>query len=90
MPWMIFNQFSFITVFSISRAIYNGIFISKAYTFQIEDYGLIITWTANKNLDLIIESDLDMVAKLFITAMEGQCYINNGLLLKRIESKYVI
>ncbi|XP_076242598.1 holocarboxylase synthetase-like protein isoform X2 [Calliopsis andreniformis] len=53
---------------------------------KIEDYGLIITWTTNKNLAVIIESDLDMVAKFFITAMEGQCYINNGLLLKRIET----
>ena len=35
-----------------------------------------------------MESDLDMVAKFFIAAMEGQCYINNGLLLKRIESMY--
>ncbi|XP_076390314.1 holocarboxylase synthetase-like protein isoform X2 [Megachile rotundata] len=53
---------------------------------KVEDYGIIITWTADKNIDLIIESDLDMVAKLFIAAMEGQCYINNGLLLKRIET----
>lgn len=29
-----------------------------------------------------------MVAKFFIAAMEGQCYVNNGLLLKRIESMY--
>lgn len=29
-----------------------------------------------------------MVAKFLIAAMEGQCYINNGLLLKRIESMY--
>ncbi|XP_029053815.2 biotin--protein ligase isoform X3 [Osmia bicornis bicornis] len=53
---------------------------------KVEDYGIIITWTADKNIDLIIESDLDMVAKFFIAAMEGQCYINNGLLLKRIET----
>ncbi|XP_076762420.1 holocarboxylase synthetase-like protein [Xylocopa sonorina] len=53
---------------------------------KVEDYGLIITWTADKNIDLIVESDLDMVAKFFIAAMEGQCYINNGLLLKRIET----
>lgn len=53
---------------------------------KVEDYGLIITWTADKNIDLIVESDLDTVAKFFIAAMEGQCYINNGLLLKRIET----
>ncbi|XP_076681827.1 holocarboxylase synthetase-like protein isoform X3 [Andrena cerasifolii] len=56
---------------------------------KIEDYGVIITWTATKNIDLIIESDMDMVAKFLSTAMEGQCYINNGLLLKRIETVLV-
>ncbi|KAF3428083.1 hypothetical protein E2986_00055 [Frieseomelitta varia] len=60
--------------------------VAATHATKVEDYGLIITWTANKNVDLIIESDLDMVAKFFIAAMEGQCYINNGLLLKRIET----
>ncbi|XP_003492639.1 biotin--protein ligase isoform X1 [Bombus impatiens] len=60
--------------------------IAATHATKVEDYGLIITWTANKNIDLIIESDLDMVAKFLIAAMEGQCYINNGLLLKRIET----
>ncbi|KZC12067.1 Biotin--protein ligase [Dufourea novaeangliae] len=53
---------------------------------KVEDYGLIISWTANKNIDLIIETDLDTVVKFFIASMEGQCYINNGLLLKRIQT----
>ncbi|XP_076625929.1 holocarboxylase synthetase-like protein isoform X2 [Colletes latitarsis] len=53
---------------------------------KVEDYGLIITWTANKSIDLIIETDLDTVTKFLIASMEGQCYINNGLLLKRIET----
>ncbi|XP_043801888.1 biotin--protein ligase isoform X2 [Apis laboriosa] len=60
--------------------------LAATHATKVEDYGLIITWTANKNIDLIIESDLDMVAKFFIAAMEGQCYVNNGLLLKRIET----
>ncbi|XP_076644168.1 holocarboxylase synthetase-like protein isoform X1 [Halictus rubicundus] len=53
---------------------------------KVEEYGLIITWTANKNIDLIIETDLDTLVKFFIASMEGQCYINNGLLLKRIQT----
>ncbi|XP_033333914.2 holocarboxylase synthetase-like protein isoform X2 [Megalopta genalis] len=53
---------------------------------KVEEYGLIITWTANKNIDLIIETDLDKLVKFFIASMEGQCYINNGLLLKRIQT----
>ncbi|KOC60318.1 Biotin--protein ligase [Habropoda laboriosa] len=63
--------------------------IAASQATKVEDYGLIITWTVNKNIDLIIESDLDMVAKFFMAAMEGQCYINNGLLLKRIETVLV-
>ncbi|XP_078036590.1 holocarboxylase synthetase-like protein isoform X2 [Augochlora pura] len=53
---------------------------------KVEEYGLIVTWTANKNIDLIIETDLDKLVKFFIASMEGQCYINNGLLLKRIQT----
>ncbi|XP_031834057.1 holocarboxylase synthetase-like protein isoform X2 [Nomia melanderi] len=56
---------------------------------KVEEYGLIITWTANKNIDLIIETDLDTLVKFFIASMEGQCYINNGLLLKRIQTVLV-
>ncbi|CAK9823781.1 Biotin--protein ligase [Anthophora retusa] len=63
--------------------------IAATHATQVEDYGLIITWTVDKNIDLIIESDLDMVAKFFMAAMKSQCYINNGLLLKRIETVLV-
>ncbi|XP_053994317.1 biotin--protein ligase isoform X3 [Hylaeus volcanicus] len=56
---------------------------------KVEDYGLIITWTVNRHIGLIIETDLDTVTKFLIASMEGQCYINNGLLLKRIETVLV-
>ncbi|XP_017756653.1 PREDICTED: uncharacterized protein LOC108548299 [Eufriesea mexicana] len=66
---------------------YNPLAVTHAT--KVEDYGLIITWTANRNINLIIESDLDLVTKLFIAAMKGNCYVNNGLLLKRIETVLV-
>ncbi|XP_047353177.1 biotin--protein ligase isoform X2 [Vespa velutina] len=56
---------------------------------KLEDYGLIISWMADKNLNIIMETDLDLVTKFAIAVMEGQYYINNGLTLTRILSVLV-
>ncbi|KAH0951438.1 hypothetical protein HN011_009394 [Eciton burchellii] len=61
---------------------------SKIIT-KLEDYGLIITWTANKNVNLILESDADHIMSLLTTVMQGQYYINNDLIITRIQSVLV-
>ncbi|KAI4487632.1 hypothetical protein M0802_011988 [Mischocyttarus mexicanus] len=56
---------------------------------KLEDYGLIISWMADKHLNIIMETDLDLITKFAIAVMEGQYYINNGLILTRILSVLV-
>nr|XP_050853276.1 biotin--protein ligase [Vespula vulgaris] len=56
---------------------------------KLEDYGLIISWMVDKNLNIIMETDLDLITKFAIAVMEGQYYINNGLTLTRILSVLV-
>ncbi|KAI4485519.1 hypothetical protein M0804_007024 [Polistes exclamans] len=56
---------------------------------KLEDYGLIISWMADKNLNIIMETDLDLITKFAIAVMEGQYYINSGLTLTRILSVLV-
>lgn len=41
----------------------------------------------DKNLNIIMETDLDLITKFAIAVMEGQYYINNGLTLTRILCK---
>ncbi|XP_014203676.1 biotin--protein ligase isoform X2 [Copidosoma floridanum] len=53
---------------------------------KLEDYGLIVTWTSDKNFGVILETDLDHITKFSTTLMQGQCFINNGLPVTRIES----
>lgn len=53
---------------------------------KLEDYGSIISWMADTNLNIIMETDLDLVTKFAIAVMEGQYRINNGLTLTRILS----
>lgn len=65
-------------------------FIYHIYYLQLEDYGLIMTWTANKNVNFIMETDIDHITSFLITVMQGQYYINNGLLLTRIQCIYTI
>ncbi|XP_026828059.1 biotin--protein ligase isoform X2 [Ooceraea biroi] len=59
---------------------------------KLEDYGLIITWIANKNIkniNFILESDADHIMSFITTVMQGQYYINNDLLVTRIQSVLV-
>ncbi|XP_011314628.1 biotin--protein ligase [Fopius arisanus] len=53
---------------------------------KLEDYGLIVAWTAEKSFALIIETDLDHMTKLSVALMQSQCFMNNGFSLTRIES----
>ncbi|KAK0094727.1 hypothetical protein PV326_010173 [Microctonus aethiopoides] len=53
---------------------------------KLEEYGLLVSWTANKSFAAIMETDVDHMSKLSIALMHNQCFINNGLLLTRIES----
>lgn len=53
---------------------------------QLEEYGLLVSWTADKSFAAIMETDVDHMSKLSIALMHNQCFINNGLLLTRIES----
>ncbi|XP_048504757.1 biotin--protein ligase isoform X2 [Athalia rosae] len=56
---------------------------------QLEDYGTVVAWTSERYLALIIEMDLDYLTKLCTALMHGQQYINNGLLLTRVQSVMV-
>ncbi|KAK2583668.1 hypothetical protein KPH14_009599 [Odynerus spinipes] len=56
---------------------------------KLEDYGSIVAWMADKNLNIIMETDLDLITKFAIAVMEGQYHINNGLTLTRILSVLV-
>ncbi|KAJ8682026.1 hypothetical protein QAD02_017818 [Eretmocerus hayati] len=53
---------------------------------KLEDYGLIVTWTAEDSFGVILETDLDHITKFSSTLMQGQCFINNGLPVTRVES----
>lgn len=44
---------------------------------------------ADKNLNIIMETDLDLITKFAIAVMEGQYCINNGLTLTRILCKRI-
>ncbi|KAG8039225.1 hypothetical protein G9C98_003532 [Cotesia typhae] len=58
-------------------------------TIKLEDYGLLLSWTADKLFAAIMETDIDHMSKLSIALMESFCFFNNGLLLTRIESVQV-
>lgn len=64
--------------------IYNPLGSSKAT--KLEDYGTIVSWTSDKTFGVILETDLDHITKFSIALMHGQCFINNGLLVSRVES----
>ncbi|XP_058791298.1 biotin--protein ligase isoform X2 [Phymastichus coffea] len=53
---------------------------------KLEDYGLIVSWTLDNVFAVILETDLDHITKFSTTLMQGQCFINNGLPVTRIES----
>ncbi|KAF7989764.1 hypothetical protein HCN44_008438 [Aphidius gifuensis] len=53
---------------------------------KLENYGHAVAWTVDKVFAIIIETDIDHLIKLSIALMQNQCYINNGMILKRIES----
>ncbi|XP_057341887.1 biotin--protein ligase [Microplitis mediator] len=57
-----------------------------ARAIKLEDYGLLLSWTVDKLFAAIMESDIDHISKLSIALMQGPCFINNGLILTRIES----
>ncbi|XP_012287095.1 biotin--protein ligase isoform X2 [Orussus abietinus] len=56
---------------------------------KLEDYGQILAWTSNKYFGVILETDLDHITKFSTTLMNGECFINNGLLLTRVQSVLV-
>ncbi|XP_015590962.1 uncharacterized protein LOC107265728 isoform X2 [Cephus cinctus] len=66
---------------------YNPVVTNK--TTKLEDYGLIVAWTTDRSLGLILETDLDHITKFSIALMNDQCFINNGFSLTRIQSVLV-
>ncbi|KAL7289279.1 hypothetical protein TKK_0017213 [Trichogramma kaykai] len=63
-------------------------FIPLAFTkaTKLEDYGTIVAWTSDDIFAVILETDLEHITKFSTTLMQGQCFINNGLPVTRIES----
>ncbi|XP_034936138.1 biotin--protein ligase [Chelonus insularis] len=61
-----------------------------AKAMKLEDYGFILSWMADKYFAAIMKTDVDHLSKLSIALMQGQCFINNGLILTRIESVEII
>ncbi|XP_001604369.2 biotin--protein ligase [Nasonia vitripennis] len=64
----------------------NYIPLASSKATKLEDYGIIVTWMFKDNFGVILETDLEHITKFSTTLMQGQCFINNGLPVTRIES----
>ncbi|OXU28555.1 hypothetical protein TSAR_010405 [Trichomalopsis sarcophagae] len=64
----------------------NYIPLASSKATKLEDYGIIVTWMSEDIFGVILETDLEHITKFSTTLMQGQCFINNGLPVTRIES----